>query len=732
MADELTRSIKIPISDGLSLDMELPSAAARANSFLAFDATGEPTVVTAGSSGAPTTMTRQQFSGTGSQVAYTLASDPGALGNSCEVFVGGIYQQRDTYTIAGTTLTFTAAPVAGTNNIEVVNFLTTAIGTTDSSLVTYVPAGTSATQRTVQAKLRDVVSVKDFGAVGDGVTDDRAACQAALNYVNSIGGGIVLFPPGTYLMISSNVIASVDTYLSLYGYENIRIIGHGATLTSTYSSLVNHRVFFNLYDAIDIVIDGFRMQSLFARTAGTSTVTNYSAAAFRLGANTRECGNIRIENCDTQSLYYGMIVASIGTNTNRVRNISINNLIINNSLYGLNFSNNGDDVYASNVRTTNVVRSYFPYGVDSHVIDYTSAGGDVFTDCLIKAYDRDTTNIRVTARIRSNSSLDAKCTIESQHDPATQPTPNVVRNIVVEFDDTESTGPLSLRFAYYQNATQTASTNDLLFDNITIRGKCRNRINNAVTQYASNPSAGGMLNIDDLRCDAGDTGQDVFNETGFFRLLDTTDATGNPLLHIRGLQMASGTNTNTNWPLVGTTTASSWSGFLAGGSYSAMQMAKPDSWDGLWVRQKRGKNAMGSWAKLPGETATTFTPALKFATNNVGMTGTFGGWFHKVGKMVFMSIEIVLTAKGSSTGAATITNLPYTFKSSLYQVGNVVMHSNAAGITSSPTCYINSNTSTMDLVLQGSTGVTSMTDANFTNTTRMFVTVVGVTNDAVE
>jgi parallel beta-helix repeat protein len=216
MADELTRSIKIPISDGLSLDMELPTAAARANSFLAFDATGEPTVVTAGSPGSPASITRQQFSGTGAQVAFTLASDPGALGNSCEVFIGGIYQQRDTYTIAGTTLTFSAAPVAGTDNIEVVNFLTSAIGTTDSSLVTYIPAGAGATMRTAQAKMRDGVSVKDFGAVGDGVTDDTAAFQTAVN----IAGGTINVPKGTYKLTSTVTVPG-----------NVQIVGDGIGAT---------------------------------------------------------------------------------------------------------------------------------------------------------------------------------------------------------------------------------------------------------------------------------------------------------------------------------------------------------------------------------------------------------------------------------------------------------------------------------------------------------------------
>jgi len=45
--------------------------------------------------------------------------------------------------------------------------------------VTYNQGGTGAQDRTLTSRLQDFVSVKDFGAVGDGVTDDTAAFNAA-------------------------------------------------------------------------------------------------------------------------------------------------------------------------------------------------------------------------------------------------------------------------------------------------------------------------------------------------------------------------------------------------------------------------------------------------------------------------------------------------------------------------------------------------------------------------
>ena len=74
---------------------------------------------------------------------------------------------------------------------------------TGSSLVGHIGAGTGAVATTVQAKLREIVSAKDFGAVGDGVTDDTAAIQAALNT-----GAQVRLEKLTYLISSALLIPS--------------------------------------------------------------------------------------------------------------------------------------------------------------------------------------------------------------------------------------------------------------------------------------------------------------------------------------------------------------------------------------------------------------------------------------------------------------------------------------------------------------------------------------------
>jgi hypothetical protein len=72
-----------------------------------------------------------------------------------------------------------------------------------SSVIGFESDGVGAVARSAQDKMRDTVSVKDFGAKGDGVTDDTAAIQAAINSIDNNLGGTVFFPRGTYRTTAS-------------------------------------------------------------------------------------------------------------------------------------------------------------------------------------------------------------------------------------------------------------------------------------------------------------------------------------------------------------------------------------------------------------------------------------------------------------------------------------------------------------------------------------------------
>ena len=64
-------------------------------------------------------------------------------------------------------------------------------------------------------------NVLDFGARGDGVTDDTAAIQSAITACQGQGGGIVFLPPGTYLISSTLVISADNVQVQGAGWASI-------------------------------------------------------------------------------------------------------------------------------------------------------------------------------------------------------------------------------------------------------------------------------------------------------------------------------------------------------------------------------------------------------------------------------------------------------------------------------------------------------------------------------
>jgi hypothetical protein len=96
---------------------------------------------------------------------------------------------------------------------------------TDASRINYLPAGTGAAARTVQDKLREVVSVKDFGILGDG-TDESTKLQNALNHLRDAGGGELRF---------NGEVVRCDS--PLIGYTNTKIVGTpGSTIDWSHRS----------------------------------------------------------------------------------------------------------------------------------------------------------------------------------------------------------------------------------------------------------------------------------------------------------------------------------------------------------------------------------------------------------------------------------------------------------------------------------------------------------------
>lgn len=122
------------------------------------------------------------------------------------------------------------------------------------------------------------------------------------------------------------------------------------------------------------------------------------------------------------------------------------------------------------------------------------------------------------------------------------------------------------------------------------------------------------------------------------------------------------------------------------------------------------------------ETFGTFSPVVRFGGNSVGITYSYNnGWWDRIGNVITFSVDILLTSKGSSTGAVTIAAMPFTAR---VGVTNQNVYFSANGLTFSGGLIgsiYGSQTQINLYNIQSPIGALALDDTAFSNTTEIFI-----------
>lgn len=233
-----------------------------------------------------------------------------------------------------------------------------------------------------------VINVKAYGAVGNGVTDDSAAVQAAFNA--AIQGSVVLFPASANAYI-------INTAINV-PIGNITVVGYGAILGNTADTQYKK---FNINGAKAFIrFEGLAFAGGYSSMApvvnnGTIAITDSSqitvnncwfdqtnAAGVIIAGDSY---NVAVTNCKFSSTYIGVITAVTGGN--KPFNINISNNFFRTGL-GTTSSANSGAVILSNtapfgsgagiVVSGNEIRSYGKHGVYLNTAVHNSIVSDNF------------------------------------------------------------------------------------------------------------------------------------------------------------------------------------------------------------------------------------------------------------------------------------------------------------------------------------------------------------------
>lgn len=201
---------------------------------------------------------------------------------------------------------------------------------------------------------RTILNVMDFGAVGDGVTNDAAAIQAAVDAANAMGGGTVEFPDGKTFMYTSAIAMK----------QGVNVVGrgYGSVLAPTACSAFTFGFTTGFGNS---VIDNLRIEA----STGTSQIGIYQAGTLN---NADELYGITISNC----LIRGF---NIAIKFRTVRNVSIFNNWIQDCNSGIHLIGQClvINIFGNKLVFASGSGSGTQYGIYTDYFNYTSGSGNV-------------------------------------------------------------------------------------------------------------------------------------------------------------------------------------------------------------------------------------------------------------------------------------------------------------------------------------------------------------------
>jgi len=255
--------------------------------------------------------------------------------------IAGLFVIGDTYLITSIGTTNFQLIGAASNTVGI-HFIATGVGT---------GTGTAQLSRTVQSKLQESVSVKDFGAIGNGTTDDTVAFQNAIDYVKANAGqfsgnqGSVFIPAGNYL-ITKSLNCTSNSNSSGHGYT---IYGDNTLNTQIKSKLTEAYPVFDCTGNTQIEISNFSITQKVDCLATVGLFFSYTVAdtlgqgakAYKLDINMLTGIGLFNNGIDSIELYKVEASGTYGC----ISGTSYSNILSITSKYQTIFSNTGDMTY---------------------------------------------------------------------------------------------------------------------------------------------------------------------------------------------------------------------------------------------------------------------------------------------------------------------------------------------------------------------------------------------------